>query len=45
MDNYDEWDKLPNTFSVNDMGSSHTFTADNTDDSTNEFIKSDFWIG
>ena len=45
MDNYNKWDKSPNTFSVNDMESSHTFTAVDTNDSTNGSIKSDFWIG
>ena len=45
MDNYNEWDKSLNTAGVNDMGSSYTFTADNVSDSTNESIKSDFWIG
>ena len=43
-DNYDKWDELTNTFSTNDMGSSHTFTADYTSDSTSESIKSDFRI-
>ena len=33
MDNYDEWDKSTNTFSANDMGSSHTFMAVNTNNS------------
>ena len=41
MDNYNEWDKSPNTAGVNDMGISHTFTAVDTNDSTNESIKSD----
>ena len=45
MDNYDKWDKSPNTAGVNDMGSSHTYTGDDTSDSTNESIKSNFWIG
>ena len=45
MDNYNKWDESPNTFSVNDMGSSHTFTAADTNDSTNESIKLDFRIG
>ena len=45
MDNYDKWGKSPNTAGVNDMGSSHTFTVDNTSDSTNESIKLKFWIG
>ena len=45
MDNYDEWGKLLNTAGVNDIGSSHTFTADNKSDSTNDYIKLDFWIG
>ena len=44
MDNYNEWDEPPNTISVNDMESSHTFTADNTSGSANESIKSDFGI-
>ena len=44
MDNYNEWDESPNTLSVNDMGSYHSFTAVNTSDSTNESIKSDFRI-
>ena len=44
MDNYDKWDKSLNTVGVNDTGSSHTFTSDNTSDSTDEYIKSDFWI-
>ena len=44
MDNYNKWDKLTNTFSANDMGSSHIFTAVDTNDSTKESIKSDFWI-
>ena len=42
MDNYDKWDESPNKAGVDDMGSSHIFTADNTSDSTNESIKSDF---
>ena len=45
MDNYDKWDELPNTAGVDDMGSSYTFTADDTSDSINESIKSNFWIG
>ena len=45
MDDNNEWDKLTNTAGVNDMESSHTFTADDTSDSTNESIKSDFWFG
>ena len=45
MDNYNKWDKLPNTAGVNDMGSFHTFTADDTSNSTNKSIKSDFWDG
>ena len=45
MDNYDKWDASTNTFSANDMGSSHTFMTVYTNDSTNESIKSDFWIG
>ena len=46
MENYDKWDDLPNTASIdNDMENSHTFTTVNTSGSTNENIKSDFWIG
>ena len=45
MDNYDKWDKLPNTAGINDMGGFHTFTADKISDSTNESIKLDFGIG
>ena len=44
MDNYDRWAESTHTFSANDMGRSHTFTAVDTNDSTNESIKSDFWI-
>ena len=44
-DNYDKWGESTNIFSANDIGSSHTFTAVDTNDSTNEYIKSDFWIG
>ena len=35
LDNYDKWNKSPNTNSVNNI----------TNDSANESIKSDFWIG
>ena len=45
MDNYDEWDELTTTFSANDMGSSHTFTAVDINDSTNESVKLDFPLG
>ena len=45
VDNYKEWDKSTNSFSANDMGSSHTFTAADTNESTNESIKSDYRIG
>ena len=45
MDSYDKWDESPNTAGVDDMESSHKFTADYSSDSTNESIKSDFWIG
>ena len=44
MDNCNKWDKSMNTFSANNMGSSHTFTAADTNDSTNESIKSEFGI-
>ena len=44
MDKYDEWAESTYTFSANDMRSSYTFTAANTNDSTIESIKSDFWI-
>ena len=45
MNNYNKWDELPNTADVNDMGSSHTFTVDNTSDYSNESIDSDCLIG
>ena len=45
MDNYDKWAESTYTFSANDMGSFHTFMAVDTNDSTNESIKSDFWTG
>ena len=43
MDNYNKWDKSPNTAGVNDIGSSYTSTAV-TSGSANKLIKSDFWI-
>ena len=45
MDDYDEWEELPNIAGVNDAGRSQIFTVDNTSDSTNKSIKSDFGIG
>ena len=45
MDNYNEWDKSPNTAGVNDMGISHPFMTDNASNSINESIESGFGIG
>ena len=46
MDNYDEWDNLPNiAIAGNDTGSSHTFIAVITNGPANKSIKSDFGIG
>ena len=44
IDNYNKWDKSLNKVGVNNMGSSHIFTTDSTSDSTNDTVKSDFWI-
>ena len=44
MDNHNKWEESLNTAGVNDMGSSYTLTTDNTNNSTNESIKSDFGI-
>ena len=45
MDYYVKRAESSYTFSTNDMESSHTFTAVDTNDSTNESIKSGFRIG
>ena len=45
MDNYDEWDDLPNITAVNnDAEISHTFTTVNTSGSANKSIKSLFGL-
>ena len=45
MDSYNKWDKLLNTAGVDDIGSFYTFMTNNTSNSADKSIKSDFGIG